>query len=57
MKQITSSRSQDNQEGKEKRKGEFFTDYEADRETETTSNEAIVNSNKNVVKKGREAQN
>lgn len=55
MKQITSSRSQENPEDKESEKREFFTTYEADRETETTSNEAVMD--KNIVKKGREAQN
>ena len=54
MKQITSSRSADTPEDKENKKREFFTAYEADRETETTSNEAVI-SNKNIVKKGREA--
>jgi hypothetical protein len=53
MKQITSSRSQENPEDKESEKREFFTTYEADRETETTSNEAVMD--KNIVKKGREA--
>jgi hypothetical protein len=49
MKQITSeissARSEDNVDaGEKKKKKEFFTAYEADRETDTTSNEANASS-------------
>jgi len=55
LKPISSSRSEDNadEKGGEDKKGEFFSAYEADRETDTTSNEGTEA--KKILQRGKEA--